>query len=1395
MRLIVNRTVTLIAPESDGRFGQEGLLLTDFESDRGYVLLGEPGMGKSTEFHKEAERLNLTPPVPARQFIRGKPENHPEWRNGPLFIDGLDEVRAAGGDPREVLDKIIGQLEDLGTPQFRLSCRSGHWFGAGDQEELASLLNSETIPVLQLNPLNSRDIVQIISAKHEDADAFILQAYEHGLESFLSNPQLLNVLLESVGADNWPGSPGETFENACKALIREQNREHQYAHSSTPPPSRKAILNAAGQLFALLLITGKVGWTVNNTENPDILAIHDIEDQERPPLHAALNSRLFEGEHSCRVPIHRLLAEYLGAQYLDRKIADGLSIRRVFALLTGYDGGPFPDLRGLAGWLASANPQARAILIQSDPIAAAFNGDASNFNAEERGQLLENLEDRLDLIRFWPSAATLGALAGNRDTPLVWELTGSPARSENRQRLVYMLLRGVSQIGVNTGGRNLSTAHIEHGCKNLLEVIYDSSWRSNVRCEALRALSILLKGNPDRQTTLRGLIKDLNKNRLSDHCNDLRGILLQFLYPGELHPREVWDYLAIQPVRHHYDSYLQFWNTLVERSQEDQIRELIDSLCNRTSEVLSRLANQGLADNVLSLLARGLELSGDNLKVQELYRWFELVEFDIFSYQLIPAISLNYSYRHNRDASTAIHNWLRERREVQNALIEYGLLVNKFRAGTELLNKTVGLKFIGESAPAGFRIWCLERAIELWNSQQRLAEELADWSIRQEEGWGMPLSDDTIAQLVSHVPGLCEWNDRHLQDKIQAELKQTELKKKQADSSPFHFDHQRQRDLEYLHLHIDELAEGQCSPPILRDLARVYVHALNEPEGNPRDALQSYLNGDQGLTQAALAGFRNLLGRNDLPDLEEIATFLAKKQESYFALPFFVGMEEQERETGDALHRLSETGKRRALGFYLTTNLVHHRPVPLTYPPSEANLPVWYETALESCPNAVSDALVAIHKACVCSKSHPNEHLFKMAYEPKYISIARLSVKRMFTVFPTRCTRPQLESLRVVLWAAILAKGLSDEELRKLTLRRLKRKSMDLGQRAQWLCAGLIVAHDICLPLLAEFLTDRNGSRVHRIITFLVPSGHASGLLTVNNWDSKEIAHLIQILGEQIEPPIAMNQAGVMSNQQIHGRDFEGLFTSWIHVLSRRTDASSARELDSLVLNPNLSEWTPILLRAQEDQSLLRRAEFRPELTLTQIQKALQNDLPVSAADLVSITVDALEQLANDIRNEDTSDWKQYWYWDQKTGIHTNPQDENYCRNALLSDLKRILKPYQIDAQPEGQYADDKRADIRVCYGSNLAIPIEIKKNSSRDLWRGITEQLVPKYTRDPKADGNGIYLVFWFGAEQRYMRIAPSEGDVPAKPEDLKRQLEQGLRPTLKNKIHVVVVDVSPST
>ena len=197
-------------------------------------------------------------------------------------------------------------------------------------------------------------------------------------------------------------------------------------------------------------------------------------------------------------------------------------------------------------------------------------------------------------------------------------------------------------------------------------------------------------------------------------------------------------------------------------------------------------------------------------------------------------------------------------------------------------------------------------------------------------------------------------------------------------------------------------------------------------------------------------------------------------------------------------------------------------------------------------------------------------------------------------------------------------------------------------------------------------------------------------------------------------------------------------------------------------------------------------------LSLAQIQETLRGRAPASAADLAALALDALERLAERIRNGPTSDWLQYWHRDPKSRKPLAPQHEDGCRNALLSDLEQILQPHNVDAQPEGRYADDNRADIRVSAGSRLAIPIEIKRNSHRDIWRAVDEQLVAKYARAPESEGYGIYLVFWFGPD--HMRVMPPHGRRPKTPAKLKEGLEEQLAPGLRAKISIVMIDVSPS-
>ena len=86
-------------------------------------------------------------------------------------------------------------------------------------------------------------------------------------------------------------------------------------------------------------------------------------------------------------------------------------------------------------------------------------------------------------------------------------------------------------------------------------------------------------------------------------------------------------------------------------------------------------------------------------------------------------------------------------------------------------------------------------------------------------------------------------------------------------------------------------------------------------------------------------------------------------------------------------------------------------------------------------------------------------------------------------------------------------------------------------------------------------------------------------------------------------------------------------------------------------------------------------------------------------------------------------------------------------------------------------------------------MPIEIKKNNHPDLWNAIRTQLIAKYTREPAAAGQGIYLVFWFGRE--YTQPDPS-GTRPGTPGELRAGLEATLSDEEARRISVCVIDVS---
>ena len=155
---IVPRTCTELRDDPRGLLSQipDPQPLAAFRQCAAYVLLGDPGMGKSTAFAEEQRVLRETAlSITARDFATFDADHHPEWKDKTLFIDGLDEIRAGQTDPRPPIDRIRANLDKLGKPRFRLSCRHADWLDT-DRKALEAVSPSGKVTVLRLDPLDDR---------------------------------------------------------------------------------------------------------------------------------------------------------------------------------------------------------------------------------------------------------------------------------------------------------------------------------------------------------------------------------------------------------------------------------------------------------------------------------------------------------------------------------------------------------------------------------------------------------------------------------------------------------------------------------------------------------------------------------------------------------------------------------------------------------------------------------------------------------------------------------------------------------------------------------------------------------------------------------------------------------------------------------------------------------------------------------------------------------------------------------------------------------------------------------------------------------------------------------------------------------------------------------------
>ena len=391
--------------------------------------------------------------------------------------------------------------------------------------------------------------------------------------------------------------------------------------------------------------------------------------------------------------------------------------------------------------------------------------------------------------------------------------------------------------------------------------------------------------------------------------------------------------------------------------------------------------------------------------------------------------------------------------------------------------------------------------------------------------------------------------------------------------------------------------------------------------------------------------------------------------------------------------------------------------------------PRWFAWTLSNRPEVAADVLVRSVLSKLRKGAESPAGIHELAHSPDHAHVARLATMPLLRQFPVRCASGQLSSLNHLLLAA--RRHCDIDPLLELIDEKHADHRMSVAQRVHWLVAGLCIAPETYVGRLESYAAGKE-----RRIRFLAEAVTRQFSISPDlkyRQSAPALRLLIQLIGASCRPYSldADSDEGVMVTPEMNAAD---RVRDCIEQLASITTEDASHALEALSSDNDLRPWRSLLMDAAYRQEAARReAEFAyGDIAL--VLETLASGAPANVADLAALTLEHLNEIARTIRDGNTSDWRQYWNVDHHSRPQ-NPRPEDACRDALLSDLRSRLMRLGIEVQPEGRYANDKRADIRVSY-AGFNVPVEIKRSCHRDLWSAVRSQLIARYTVDPETDG-----------------------------------------------------------
>ncbi|MGJ4950245.1 NACHT domain-containing protein [Bradyrhizobium sp. HKCCYLS20291] len=587
--------------------------LAELEKYRALVLLGEPGIGKSTTLEAEAARVS-TDVVADRttsihvdlrayssdtllhQRVFGSPE-FIAWTTNTshlvLHLDSLDEALLRIDSIANLLASELPRYP-ASRMSLRIACRTAVWPGAILEPVLNDLWGADAVGIFELAPLRRKDVVTAAGALGVDANTFIRELYAADVVPFAIKPLTLNLLLGLFQRDGrLPRSLVDLYTRGCLKLCEETNSSRRNARRlGTLNPAQR--LRVAGRLAAATMFANRYAvWTgIESDGVPEedvavsVLACQheegDLPDITQDHVREVLDTGLFTSHGGELMGwAHQSFAEFLAAQYLvERKV----SSENVLKILLHPSGGLVPQLAVVAAWIASLSKQIRDVLIASEPLVL-LRGDLTGWSEGDIAALVASLLTAFEcqnLRDFIPGIADYYAKLAHPH--LATQLR--PYIIDSRKNLVSR--RGAIMMA---GSCDVTELQPE-----LLQVALDPTADPELRTRAVSSLQTC------GDQTVPAQILVLAKGELGSDPNDgIRGHALEILWPKHLCASELFAMLA-QPNEGYVGAYVMFLTHTLPESLA--IQDLPVALRWATSFVASSgymgdFHRKSLADSIL----------------------------------------------------------------------------------------------------------------------------------------------------------------------------------------------------------------------------------------------------------------------------------------------------------------------------------------------------------------------------------------------------------------------------------------------------------------------------------------------------------------------------------------------------------------------------------------------------------------------------------------------------------------------------------------------------------------------------------------------------------------------------------------------------------------------------